>query len=73
MVFSMPYRQENSPAANELGWHRTFGIDEAKIERWLVETGFESMGFRYQDYRTHDVVASCAAPDFVIGIARKTS
>lgn len=70
-IFSTPYKQEDSAAARNLGWHRTFLIDETDLRRWLQNASFGMPEFFYQDYSNPEVVRVCATPDFVIGVARK--
>ena len=69
LIFSTPYLQERSREAIELGFHRTFLIDEPKLERWLQAASFEPVAFRYQDYATHAIREERGAADFIIGIA----
>lgn len=72
LIFSTPYLQKSTPEAVAMGFHLTFDIDEAKIASWLEPTGFSPEKFFYQNYQSHDVMASLADKDFVICIARKT-
>jgi SAM-dependent methyltransferase len=71
LIFSTPYKQVDSAAAQALGWHQTFMIDELKLRTWLGTASFDAPSFYYQDYATHEVAKCCEAPDFIIGIARK--
>jgi 2-polyprenyl-3-methyl-5-hydroxy-6-metoxy-1,4-benzoquinol methylase len=72
LIFSTPYLQKRTPEAVAMGFHQIFDIDEAKIVSWLKATGFFAEKVFYQNYRSHDVVASLADKDFVICVARTT-
>jgi 2-polyprenyl-3-methyl-5-hydroxy-6-metoxy-1,4-benzoquinol methylase len=69
LIASTPYRQEASQAALDMGFHRTFEIDEQRLRKWLREVGFGEPRFWYQSYAHHDVAQSLDAPDFVIVVA----
>lgn len=70
-IFSTPYLQERSPEAIAMGFHRTFYIDEAKINKWLSDNGLVADSFNYQNYQTHDIVDELSEKDFIICVARK--
>ena len=71
LVFSTPFIQEKSEQAVKMGFHKTFYIDENKIKEWLNQSGFKSFSFRYQNYKTHEVLESLDEKDFIICIAKK--
>lgn len=73
LIFSTPYRQKKSREAVELGFHLTFDIDEATIRSWLAQAGLAPEGFFYQNYKSHDVVASLPDKDFIVCIAKKVN
>jgi len=70
LIFSTPYIQERSETAIKRGFHQTFYIDQAKINKWLTESGFEAECFKYQNYQTHDIVECLDKKDFIICTAR---
>jgi SAM-dependent methyltransferase len=70
LITSTPYRQERTAAAEALGFHNTYDIDENRLTDWLIDAGFEVEGFWYQDYATHDVQTRLEAPDFVLTLAK---
>jgi phenylacetate-coenzyme A ligase PaaK-like adenylate-forming protein/2-polyprenyl-3-methyl-5-hydroxy-6-metoxy-1,4-benzoquinol methylase/glycosyltransferase involved in cell wall biosynthesis len=70
LIFSTPYIQERSENAIKMGFHQTFYIDEAKVNKWLTESGFEAECFKYQNYQTHDIVERLDKKDFIICTAR---
>lgn len=72
LIFSVPYRQQRSPEALQLGFHKTFLIDEGRLEPWLIESGFTEIVFRYQDYATHEIRDEREGADFIVGTARLT-
>ncbi len=71
LVFSVPYRQEASPQALAMGFHKTFMIDERIIEKWMQTHGFKIDELHYQDYKTHFLVSHMEKPDFIICLAKK--
>lgn len=71
LIFSTPFLQENTDAAQALGFHQTFLVDQAKIEGWLALTGFRRVVFRYQSYSSHDVVLDLESRDFIVCVAEK--
>lgn len=71
LVFSVPYMQEKSEAAIKMGFHKTFYIDERKIEEWLRQAGFKVNYYKYQNYETHLVVDKLEKKDFIICEASK--
>src|SRR3989304_1701784 len=50
LTFSVPYMQKNNKAAAQMGFHKTFYIDENKIQTWLDQAGFKKSFFKYQNY-----------------------
>jgi 2-polyprenyl-3-methyl-5-hydroxy-6-metoxy-1,4-benzoquinol methylase len=73
LVLSTPYMQENSPAAQALGFHHTFLIDEAKIDSWLMKADLEVVSFQYQNYSSHTVVPTLEIKDFIVCVGAKSS
>ncbi len=73
LLFSTPYMQEKSEKAVKMGFHLTFWINEEKIRQWLSTAGFESNGFYYQNYESHEVVAALAKKDFILCHALKAT
>lgn len=71
LIISTPYLQEDSEAARKLGFHLTFEIDEAKIEKWLAKAGFEIESFYFQNYQSHEILADLGRKEFIICMARK--
>jgi hypothetical protein len=71
LILSTPYRQENTREAQALGFHRTFGIDEETISRWLEPAGMTPRSFHYQSYVDHVVVTELDTKDFVVCVAEK--
>lgn len=69
LILSTPYMQPPSPEALQMGFHRTFLIDESRLTSWLTDTGFTTPPLlRYQNYQTHDIVAHDAHADFLIAV-----
>lgn len=71
ILFSTPYMQVNSPAAIKGGHHKTFFIDERKIEYWLNNSNFEIINIKYQNYKTHEIKSELSDKDFIICVCRK--
>jgi 2-polyprenyl-3-methyl-5-hydroxy-6-metoxy-1,4-benzoquinol methylase len=71
LVFSTPYLQEASATALQMGFHKTFEINEVRIKNWLQKSNFDLVKFHYQDYQSHHVVEHLDKPDFIICEARK--
>jgi 2-polyprenyl-3-methyl-5-hydroxy-6-metoxy-1,4-benzoquinol methylase len=71
LIFSVPYMQEKSDVAINLGFHLTFYINEEKLESWLKDAGFEVKNFKYQNYDTHVIENSLEKKDFIICTAIK--
>jgi SAM-dependent methyltransferase len=69
LVLSCPYRQRQTSASRR--HHRTFDIDEARVEQWLAGAGLVLERFMYQNYETHNVVPSLDQKDFVIAVCRR--
>lgn len=72
LVFSVPFMQEKSEDAMELGFHMTFYINEDKIEKWLCDTGFTVLMYKCQNYDTHVIQDKLIKNNFIICIAEKT-
>lgn len=66
LIFSVPYMQEKSAQAIKMGFHLTFYIDESKIQEWCSATGFKINYFKYQNYKTHEIVNELKEKDFII-------
>lgn len=73
LIFSTPYMQEQSEEAIKMGFHLTFYIDEAKIKKWLVKSGFEIVSIKYQNYDTHLIENELKKKDFIICVATKVA
>jgi SAM-dependent methyltransferase len=71
LIFSTPLEQQASPEALALDFHKTFGIDEATISRWLRECGLEPASLMYQSYSDHLISDARAGADFIICTATK--
>ena len=71
MIFSTPYMQIDDEGARSLGFHKTFYIDENKINGWLSNASLKPVSFYYQNYKTHTIRGSLSDKDFIICIAQK--
>jgi len=71
LFFSVPYMQEDTKQAIEMGFHKTFHINEQKIQDWLKKTGFQESYFKYQNYETHEIKDALEKKDFIICEAHK--
>ncbi len=71
LIFSTPFMQEQSRDAIEAGFHLTFHINEKKIEKWLNDTGFKNIEYKYQNYQSHDIESFLEKRDFIICISSK--
>jgi 2-polyprenyl-3-methyl-5-hydroxy-6-metoxy-1,4-benzoquinol methylase len=71
LIFSTPYMQQDDESARNLGFHKTFYIDENKIINWLSNAGLKPVSFFYQDYKTHTIQKNMPDKDFIICIAQK--
>lgn len=71
LIFSVPYMQEKCENAIQLGFHKTFYIDQKKIKTWLDQACFYPICFKYQNYKTHNIVEKLDEKDFIICIACK--
>lgn len=71
IVISTPFLQERSEAAEKLGFHLTFDIDEVKLSKWLEDAGFVVEELFYQNYQTHEIKKNLEHKDFIICVARK--
>lgn len=69
LMFSTPYMQEHGPAAQKLGFHKTFEINETKITNWLLATNLKPEYFKYQNYKMHIIQDELSIKDFIICIA----
>lgn len=72
IIISTPYLQERSEAAEKLGFHLTFDIDEKKLTYWLQKAGFKPEVIEYQNYQTHIIKPELDKKDFIICVARKS-
>ncbi len=70
-IFSTPYMQERSEAAEKLGFHLTFYLGEEKISKMLNQSGFELILFKFQNYETHNIENDLEKKDFIICVAKK--
>lgn len=73
IIFSTPYMQKDSETARKLGFHKTFFINEATINRWLDSSGFAVSDMYYQNYESHYVVSELKNKECIICIAKKNS
>lgn len=71
LIISTPYMQKDDERAIEMGFHKTFFIDEDKITKWMSDNGFKASEFYYQSYDHQVISASVKQKDFVICIAEK--
>lgn len=71
LIFSTPYMQERSEAAEKLGFHFTFYLNEEKIAKMLATCGFEAVLYKFQNYETHNIENNLVKKDFIICIAKK--
>lgn len=71
LLFSVPYMQEDTTQAINMGFHKTFYINEEKIKNWLSKSGFMKADFKYQNYKTHSIEDILAEKDFIICEAYK--
>ncbi len=71
IIFSVPYMQEKSKEAVEMGFHRTFYIDENKINDWLNNAGFKAVTLKYQNYESYEIMDDLEKKDFIICEANK--
>lgn len=71
IIFSTPYMQINNKAAKKMGFHKTFFIDEEKINAWLTKTRFKPRQYKYQNYQTHLITNNPEVKHFIICIAKK--
>ncbi len=71
LIMSTPYMQKDDKQALRAGFHKTFFIDEEKIEHWLTTNGFGNFDFYYQSYAWPAVSKAEVEKDFVICITQK--
>ena len=71
LIFSTPYRQQQSSEAIKMGFHRMFNIDENKIAQWLSGASLRSEHVKYQNYQTHEIQDRLDRKDFIICVARR--
>jgi 2-polyprenyl-3-methyl-5-hydroxy-6-metoxy-1,4-benzoquinol methylase len=69
LIFSTPYLQAKSKQAIQMGFHKTFNIDEHVIKTWLSQSGFMLDKFFYQNYKSHIIKESLDEKDFIICVA----
>lgn len=69
-IVSTPFMQTRSPEALAMGFHRTFMIDESRLQGWLVDAELQVRFFGYQSYQRHAVVEEPPPEcDFLIAVA----
>lgn len=73
LVFSVPYMQEDSEIAREMGFHKTFFIDENKLQTWLSSKNFIIEKFYYQNYSHHELAKQLNHKDMIVCIAKKSN
>lgn len=66
LYFSTPYKQNNDWRMKILGHHKTFEVDENKIQKWLGDNSFKLDFFKYQNYKTFEVSESLDNIDIII-------
>ncbi len=71
LIFSTPYMQKDDQKALDMGFHKTFFINEDKISSWMGITGFRVHLFFYQNYQSPEISRSLDKKDFIICIAQK--
>lgn len=71
LLFSTPYMQIESEKARKMGFHLTFDIDEAKIEKWVKKIGFNVVEYRYQNYKNHEILSEIEKKEFIICVVIK--
>lgn len=71
IIFSTPYMQEKNEKAIQMGFHKTFFINENKIQNWLNQSNLKLLSFKYQNYESHTVFENINKKDFIICIAKK--
>ena len=71
LIFSTPYMQERSEAAEKLGFHLTFYFNEEKVSKILSQCGFELTLCKFQNYDTHNIENNLDKKDFIICVAKK--
>jgi cyclopropane fatty-acyl-phospholipid synthase-like methyltransferase len=73
LIFSVPYMQIESENAVIMGHHKTFLIDEQKIENWLTPNQLKLTATFYQNYRDHEVREALVHKEFILCIATRNS
>ena len=71
LIFSTPYLQEKSKRALEMGFHKTYEIDETKVQQWMENTGFRLELLKFQNYHSYTIENQLDIKHFIIGIAIK--
>lgn len=71
LIFSVPYLQEASPDAIKMGFHKTFLIDENRIQNWFKSIPITITDFFYQNYKNHSLKKHLKKKDFIICIGKK--
>jgi 2-polyprenyl-3-methyl-5-hydroxy-6-metoxy-1,4-benzoquinol methylase len=72
LIFSVPFMQKRTPEAIAAGHHKTFEINEKKIEEWMNQVGLQVFEYYYQNYEDHKIRKDIEpGDDFVICLARK--
>ncbi len=72
LIFSTPYKQKRTREAIRMGFHKTFEIDERKIQQWTEMNGFKIYKMYFQNYQTHIIKSNLQKKDFIICICKKT-
>jgi 2-polyprenyl-3-methyl-5-hydroxy-6-metoxy-1,4-benzoquinol methylase len=72
LIFSVPFMQKKTPEAIAAGHHKTFEINEKKIEEWMSQVGLKAFEYYYQNYKDHKIRKFFKpGDDFVICLANK--
>jgi SAM-dependent methyltransferase len=69
LIFSTPYMQPKT--VDSMKHHRTFWIDEPKLQEWTRQAGFRVSNFYYQNYQSHDVSEALDNKEMIVCICRK--
>ncbi len=71
LFFSVPYIQEASTEAIRMGFHKTFLIDENRIQSWFKSIPITITDYFYQNYTNHSIKKHLNQKDFIICIGKK--
>ena len=69
LLFSTPYMQPQTDAA--MKHHKTFWIDEGRVQKWARQAGFHITRFYYQNYESHSISEMLDKKDFIICLCSK--